>query len=922
MAKLTQIAARAEGLIHRYRDVAALDRIDFQFPANKKIGLIGPDGVGKSTLMGLLAGARQLQTGKLEVLGKNIADPGERRLLGPNIAYMPQGLGKNLYTELSITENLDFFGRLYGQGRSERREKIDALTTATGLRPFLNRPAGKLSGGMKQKLGLCCALIHEPDLLILDEPTTGVDPLSRRQFWELIDAIKQERHEMTLLVSTAYMDEAQQFDWLVAMNAGKIIGTGSPAELMHAAGVDDLEQAYVSLLPTIKGEDRSPLVIPPRQPSDDGAAIVAKGLTRRFGDFTAVDNVDFTISRGEIFGFLGSNGCGKTTTMKMLTGLLPPSSGEAFLFGKAVNAGSNDMRRRVGYMSQSFSLYGELTVQQNFNLHARLFHLEPHAAEERIAALAKRFGLERYKNELAGGLPLGVRQRLSLAVAILHEPEMLILDEPTSGVDPVARDDFWRQLVELSREDDVTIFVSTHFMNEAMRCDRISLMHAGKVLAVGTPDELIASKGAANLEAAFIAYMEDAAAAGEPLDDAPELSKETDAAQALAPIATSAERTTPQTGLVSFQRLWAYAIRETKEILRDPIRLGFAFIGSTILLFIFSYGITTDVNEVAFAVLDNDRTPESRAYIQEFQGSRYFKEYSPLLNESELEQRLIADKISVALEIPPNFGRKLVQGYNTQVSAWIDGANTMRAATIEGYVSGVHDRFVSGRAQQTGSSVQAAPVDILTRYLYNPTFESIYAIGPSVPAMLLILFPAILMAVSVVREKEIGTITNFYVTPSSRLEFLVGKQLPYIGITICNFIIMTLIVVYLFEVPLKGSLLALFLGACVYAAATTGYGLLIATFTSSQVAAVFATAILSIMPTFLFSGFLQPVSSLEGGARIIGTLWPTTYYMHLSVGAFTKGLQMPDLIQDIVALMLFVPVFVGISAYFLRKQER
>ncbi len=922
MAELTQIAAQAEGLVHRYGDVAALDRIDFEFPANKKIGLIGPDGVGKSTLMGLLAGARQLQTGKLEVLGKKIADPAERRLLGPSIAYMPQGLGKNLYTELSISENLDFFGRLYGQGRRERREKIDALTAATGLRPFLTRPAGKLSGGMKQKLGLCCALIHEPDLLILDEPTTGVDPLSRRQFWELIDAIKQERQEMTLLVSTAYMDEAQQFDWLVAMNAGKIIGTGSPTELMNAAGVDDLEQAYVSLLPAAKGTDRSPLVIPPRQPSDDGAAIVAKGLTRRFGDFTAVDNVDFTIARGEIFGFLGSNGCGKTTTMKMLTGLLPPSSGEAFLFGKAVDAGSNDMRRRVGYMSQSFSLYGELTVEQNFNLHARLFHLEPHAAEERIAALTKRFGLERYKKELAGSLPLGVRQRLSLAVAILHEPEMLILDEPTSGVDPVARDDFWRQLVELSREDDVTIFVSTHFMNEAMRCDRISLMHAGKVLAVGTPDELIAAEGAANLETAFIAYMEDAAAAGEPQDDAPELPQETDAANALAPMASTQERAKPPTGLLSFQRLWAYALRETKEILRDPIRLGFAFIGSTILLFIFSYGITTDVNEVAFAVLDNDRTPESRAYIEEFQGSRYFKEHDPLLDKSEMEQRLVADKISVALEIPPNFGRKMVQGNNTQVSAWIDGANTMRAATIEGYVSGVHDRFVSGRAQQAGSSAQTAPVDILTRYLYNPSFESIYAIGPAVPAMLLILFPAILMAVSVVREKEIGTITNFYVTPSSRLEFLVGKQLPYIGITISNFIIMTLIVVYLFEVPLKGSLLALFLGACVYAAATTGYGLLIATFTSSQVAAVFATAILSIMPTFLFSGFLQPVSSLEGGARVIGTLWPTTYYMHLSVGAFTKGLQMPDLIQDIFALMLFVPVFVGISAYFLRKQER
>ncbi len=929
-----KIAARVAALTHRYGRDVALDGVALEIPAGRNVGLIGPDGVGKSTLMGLLAGARKIQTGQVNVLGANLINERRRRVVGPRIAYMPQGLGSNLYADLSIAENLTFFGRLYGQTRSEREARIWKLTTATGLLAFLDRPARKLSGGMKQKLGLCCALIHEPDFLILDEPTTGVDPLSRQQFWQLIRSIKADRPGMTLLISTAYMEEADAFDLLVAMDAGRIIGTGSPADLMARTGAGDLEGAYVALLPDSKRGRGESFSIPPRKRMHEEVAIVARGLTRRFGNFTAVDSVNFRIERGEIFGFLGSNGCGKTTTMKMLTGLLPPTSGEAFLFGEAVDAGSNTVRRRVGYMSQSFSLYGELTVVQNLNLHARLFQLDTERANSRIGELSLRFGLERYQDELASSLPLGMRQRLSLAVAILHEPEVLILDEPTSGVDPLARDEFWRLLIELSRESCVTIFVSTHFMNEAMRCDRISLMHAGRVLAVGSPRELIRSKGRETLEGAFIAYMHDAL-------ESETASQSGAAEQALSLRSAAAEFPTGNGGLVhavhveqkrvappapsafSLERLWAYTLRESKEILRDPVRLGFAFIGSTILLFIFSYGITTDVEKVSFAVFDQDQTPASRAYVEEFAGSRYFKQSAPLASKSDLESRLQANEITVALEIPPLFGRNLALGGHPEVSAWLDGANTMRAATIEGYVEGVHRSFLQRLTDTTGHPAQQRrPAEFATRYLYNPSFESIYAIGPAVPAMLLILFPAILMAVSVVREKETGTIMNFYVTPSRHLEFLIGKQLPYIAITMANFLVMTFTVIYLFGVPLKGSLVALSLGALAYAAATTGYGLVIATFTSSQVAAIFATAILSLMPTFLFSGFLQPVSSLQGGARLIGTLWPTTYYMHMSVGAFTKGLGFANLRSDIVALLAFVPVFLAIAAFFLRKQQR
>ncbi len=339
------------------------------------VGLIGPDGVGKSTLLSIIAGARQIQSGRVLVLGGDMADAAHRAAVCPRIAYMPQGLGKNLYPDLSVRENIEFFGRLFGQSRAEREWRIAELLQSTGLAPFADRPAKKLSGGMRQKLGLCCSLIHDPDLLILDEPTTGVDPLSRRQFWELIDRMRSRRPGMSVVVATAYMEEAERFDWLVAMNAGKILATGSPAELKAQTARNDRRGGVHRAAAGAAARRAHELEIPPRRVLDAEPVIVARDLTCRFGDFTAVDRVSFTIERGEIFGFLGSNGCGKTTTMKMLTGLLPPSEGEALLFGKPLDAGDISSRYRVGYMSQSFSLYTELTVRQNLDLHARLFHL-------------------------------------------------------------------------------------------------------------------------------------------------------------------------------------------------------------------------------------------------------------------------------------------------------------------------------------------------------------------------------------------------------------------------------------------------------------------------------------------------------------------------------------------------------------------
>jgi ribosome-dependent ATPase len=904
---------------HRYGKVTALDDVTLAIPAGRMVGLIGPDGVGKSTLMGLISGAKRLQSGAVDTLGGDMARVRHRADIGRRIAFMPQGLGRNLYHDLSIRENLEFFGKLFGQGRAERAARIERLTRATGLAPFLDRPAGKLSGGMKQKLGLCAALIHDPDFLLLDEPTTGVDPLSRRQFWDLIDAIRNDRPAMSVLVSTAYMEEAERFEHLIAMNDGRVLAEASPADLRAQTGTKNVGAAYVALLggKTATPQDAPPAPIP-TDATDGPPAIKAQGLTKRFGDFTAVDAVSFEIRRGEIFGFLGSNGCGKTTTMKMLTGLTQATEGEAWIFGQPVDAQNLDARRRVGFMSQSFSLYGELTVRENLLLHARLFHLGADLTAKRIADLVPRFGLEPYLDQGATSLPLGVRQRLSLAVAVIHAPDILILDEPTSGVDPQARDAFWDMLLDLAHRDRVTIFISTHFMDEGMRCDRISLMHAGKVLVTDAPQAIIAARGMATLEDAFIAHMLDAMP--------PEVSR---GSAALGITETS--RAATDTPRFSLRRLLAYTTREAMQVRRDPVRLAFSFIGSAILLLIMSFGISQEVRNIPFAAFDLDQSPESRAYLSGFDDSEWFENRPMIGDADDLNRRMASGELALALQIPPDFGRSVRRGEMAEIAALIDGTDTGRAGTVESYVAGAHGHVLTSGAQSAlalaglgaaGGADQAPPAQVIPRFHYNPTMASLPAIGPSIPPLLLLLFPAVLMAVSVAREKEIGTITNFYVTPTGRAEFLIGKQLVYIAITLLNFVILTVLVVTVLDVPLKGSPAALVLGATLYAVAATGYGLLVSMMASTQVTAVFAAAILSVMPTLQFSGMITPVSSLEGPARILGTLWPTTWYMGLSVGTFTKGLGLSELSGHLLRLAAFGPVLTGLAVLALRKQER
>jgi ribosome-dependent ATPase len=919
-----------DNLAYSYGKVRALKNLSLSLPSRKLVGLVGPDGVGKSTLLSLISGARKLQEGSLYVLNGNMQSKEHRKIVCPKIAYMPQGLGKNLYFTLTVEENLQYFALLFGHDAQERRQRIDYLTKSCGLYPFLDRPAGKLSGGMKQKLALCSALIHNPDLLILDEPTTGVDPLARRQFWDLIGEIRQSQKNMSVIVATAYMDEAQKFDWLIAMDSGVILDTGTPKELLAKTNQDNLDAAFIQLLPQSKRHNHKELIVPPLESSnqEDNFAIVANNLTKKFGSFTAVDKVSFKINEGEIFGFLGSNGCGKTTTMRMLTGLVPATSGDAELFGKAIDSNSQEMRKSLGYMTQIFSLYNELTVLQNLTLYAHLYQIPKEKIPSQVAEMVKRFQLEEVVDQLPKDLPLGLKQRLSLAAAVIHQPKILILDEPTSGVDPVARDIFWEFIIQLARVDKVTVFVTTHFMNEAQRCDRISLMHCGKSLVCDSPRNIILSRNTATLEEAFIDILEEA----QRVDNQDKISNDSNDIK-VKEGAFLERNNTPKTAkaksnwqekinnIFSFQRMYSCCWRENLELIRDPIRATLAIFGALILMVVIGYGVNMDVDSIPCAVLDLDKSQTSQSYILNIEGSRYFKMHKELTNHQDLEKQMKSGKLGVAIEIPPSFGRDVAKGLNPSVAFWVDGSMPSRAETINGYVNALHQQWLKNITKEEIAPKKSQLVDVETRYFYNPDVKSLPAMIPAVIPLLLMMIPAILAALSVVREKEMGSIINLYVTPLSRAEFLLGKQIPYILFSTLSFTLLIVMAVTLFDVPIKGSVLVLFLSLFLYCIISTGMGLLASSVTKSQIAVIFLTMTGTMLPAVSLCGMINPVETQSGMAYFIGKIYPTTYMLLISRGVFNKALTFSDLFHPILCLVVTIPIVIGTGILLQKKQE-
>lgn len=935
-------------LSHHYGKTQALDNVSLTIAQGATVGLIGPDGVGKSTLLSLIAGVRVIQSGEITVLGGNMNDAATRLKLSHRIAYMPQGLGKNLYPTLSVYENIEFHARLFGLNAAERQTRIQRLLDATALAPFSDRAAGKLSGGMKQKLSLCCALVHNPDLLILDEPTTGVDPLSRRQFWSLVSDLRREIGDMTVIVATAYIDEAEQFEHLWAMDDGRLLVNQPTQEVMQQLNANTLEEAYIKLLPEAKQHGAGQVALTPFIP-EAGAppAMEAHGLSKQFNDFIAVDHVSFVIEQGEIFGFLGSNGCGKSTTMKMLTGLLEPTSGTAQLLGKPIDAGSLNIKKRVGYMSQAFSLYEELTVQQNLNLHAKLYELDNVAAV--VAKGLQDFDLTEVAQNKPADLPLGIRQRLQLAAACLHSPEVLILDEPTSGVDPAARDMFWRKLLHLSRDQRITIFISTHFMNEVERCDRISLMNRGKVLALGTPAQVVAQSGKANIEEAFIHYLlleeqedngnnesfrqpekpdwQQNTVSGSLKPSAPHVSAPTrpNTTTFAHHDANPSPNRQPENHVRTlsdwFAMVYTFAIREAKELLRDKIRLFFAALGPAILLSSLGWAISFDVSGLKFSVLDRDQSAQSRHLTEYFSGSAYFDEQPALHNENQAQRALQNNETALIIDIPPDFGKHLTAGRQPEIGFIIDGTAPFNSTNINAYIMGIMAQYNTEILKNQGISLPKT-AQIVPRMMYNQSFKSVNAMVPGVIMLVLMMIPAVMSALAVVREREIGSIQNLYASPASVAQYLLGKQLPYIAMGAFNFLLLWAMTVFWFGVPMTGSFFATLLGAILLVCCATALGLLISSFTKSQTAAFFISAIGSMVPTINFSGLMYPVSTLQGGAYIMGLGFPASWFGTISRGGFTKGLGFHDFLPQYAMLIVFYTLYFSLACILLKKQEK
>ena len=531
--------------------VKAINNISFQMKPGTVTGLIGPDGAGKTTLMRLACGLLSADSGLLEVMGIDVLKNPLK--VQSQTGYMPQRFG--LYEDLTVQENLDLYADLQNVAHKDRKARYDELMHMTGMSPFTQRLAGKLSGGMKQKLGLACTLIRSPQLLLLDEPTVGVDPVSRRELWEIVYRQVQGAG-MSVLLSTAYLDEAERCDEVVLMHEGQILMQGKPQEfsqtvkgrvfhvnaknishrslqqklgqhnkvldaLIEGEGVrlvmndaiipkahdllpemfarhDNIvvtaveprfEDAFIARLKNTSHNNQQDITNIKINASTDDEVIVVENLSRKFGDFIAVNKINFTVKRGEIFGLLGANGAGKSTAFRMLCGLLPVSSGKVSVAGLDLRIATSSARHRIGYMAQKFSLYTDLSVKQNLRFFSSAYGLRGAQQDDRINWALTTFELENYQDTNAGNLPLGYKQRLSFAAALMHEPEILFLDEPTSGVDPLARREFWQRTNNLA-EMGVTILVTTHFMDEANYCDHLVIMSAGKILAAGTPLEM------------------------------------------------------------------------------------------------------------------------------------------------------------------------------------------------------------------------------------------------------------------------------------------------------------------------------------------------------------------------------------------------------------------------------------------------
>ena len=1176
-------AVRAENLTKRYRKVEALRGLSFEVAAGEVFGLVGADGAGKSTTLLILAGLLKAQ-GRAEVAAIDVLRHPER--VRGAVGFMPQGLGQNLSPELTVEENIGFFADLHGAPKGECVERRERLLSATRLAAFRHRQARHLSGGMKQKLALCCTLISEPQILILDEPTTGVDPVSRREFWTILEQVRAQG--MTVVLATAYMDEADRCDRVGLLHEGRLLSVGPPQELRaqvpgrlvemaaapQAEAVRVLAQAGLgpevmgesvrfvadeggreAALRLLEGAGVSVSRLRVREPSFEhafihavgarpaglgagaglspqpdeagcgeeasaaaGAAdehpVVVAGLIKRFGEFAAVDGISFEVRRGEVFGFLGSNGAGKTTTIKILCGLGAPTAGTVRVLGHEPLREPHRLKAQMGYVSQRFSLYRDLTALENLALYGGMYGLPRRLLAERARWALKLAELEGKESVLTGELPLGMKQRLALGCALVHRPRLLFLDEPTAGVDPLARRVFWGLIHHLSRERGVTVLVTTHYMDEAEHCDRIGLIHAGRFVALGSPAQLKAEVAEARgslmsvrcarpaaalelvraelpeaylcarrlqffsrrpeadlarvrallgpefeeaahepvtLDDVFVHFIQAAEAGGAPLrqgmaldpcpprctgggaSDAgwrgaarpgvagPRVSLKCPGARGSAP-APSSPRCTgegddqvirrggvrprkgsglglpgcpggnaagcagpqwgpepppapqgagtrpvrprkrsgleppgcpggnaagcagPQWGpepppapqgagarpvrprTPARRLIGAIARREVREMARSRRFLTLAIGVPLFLFFLFAYALFPEVRNISLVVLDEDRTPASRDFVEAFRGSGYFRLQPPARSLQDVQNRLDAGQVRSGLVIPARFAEALSRGERVSVQALIDGSIPARASVVEGYLEGVSASFSRRSLERhLGSRLglppeAAAPVVVEERIWFNPTLSSMHFVVPALLAIILMFYPVMLSTLAVTREKESGAILNIHSSPVRGWHYYVGKLAPYALFSLALYLVMFALAVFWFGAPFRGGFLFLTLATALYILSTVGLGIVCALALKTQAAAVVAAALLTIVPSFTFSGFFMPVELMADSIRTQSHLFPVMYYMTLVRAVFLKGSGPELLWREVGFLVLYGLLVFGASLLLFRKR--
>lgn len=877
----------AAGVTKRFRDsrggalLTAVDCLDIRAARGKMTALIGPDGAGKTTFLRMVCGLMFPTEGILSVLGISVADKPadvQRRL-----EYMPQKFG--LYEDLTCMENMNLYADLHGISAEERKERFEKLFHMTGLAPFAQRLAGKLSGGMKQKLGLACTLVRTPELLILDEPTAGVDPLSRRELWEILKDLVKGGH-ISVLVSTAYMEEAELCDEVYILNKGKVLDRGTPEELrketegrcrmaktpegipprvLQAAFLDDresvedavpekgnvrfvlkegvplervkafscyprletesvpsrLEDSFMCCLGKLERKE-SPLEgfeLDYKEPAHISGKvdIEVKNLVRRFGDFTAVDNTSFQVHEGEIFGLLGPNGAGKSTTFKMLCGLLPASSGELSVAGVNLRTARAAARANVGYVAQKFSLYGMLTVRENLEFFGGAYGLPRQKIKERMKEVLSQFGLSGAEDRMAGDLPGGYKQRLSMAAALLHEPKILFLDEPTSGIDPPARRVFWRQITALAAKG-TTVIITTHFMDEAEYCDRIMIQDQGKML-----------------------------------------------------------------------------------------------------ILLIGYGLSLDVKNVPVAVVMEDASPTVQDMLSFMDGSDYFDpRYTTSMKEgTEMMNRREVDAI---IRVPPNFTENLFRGgSHVQIILW--GVDAASARTAESYLeAGLASWQAANASKYMTVSDGLGFVSVTPRQWFNDANTSTWFFIPGLVVLIMTLVGLFLTTMVMAREWERGTLEALFITPVRPIEILLSKMIPYFGIAAIGFWLCMAAARYLYGVPVHGSFLMILLGSVIYLIVTLGMGLTISSVIKNQFFACQVSMLVSTLPTVMLSGFIFDLRSAPAVVYAVGHVLPATYYMELLKSLFLAGNDWALIRENCLILGGYAVFFTGLSCVVTKKR--